>query len=292
MRTHSEPELLGALLAPAGSPPYTGSAGTQPAEDAESPWRDTEARRLRNAETTRQPTSLLTHRRPETSLDDAYRIQWHGAALRVADGARVVGHKVGLTSAAMQEQFGIDQPDSGLLLDSMAVNEDGELHLGDLVAPRVEGELAFRMGSDLAGADVSETVIRDAIASTFLALEVIDSRYGFEGLTLVDSVADNAACGRFVLGAPVEGLVPGLEEEYLTCTVNGAVAAAGFGREILGDPVRSLTWLVQRLASFGTGLRAGDIVLAGAVHASLPLSAGQTVAVSSPRLPRAVLHVA
>ncbi|MDX3367433.1 fumarylacetoacetate hydrolase family protein [Streptomyces sp. ME02-6987-2C] len=225
-------------------------------------------------------------------MDDAHKIQRHGTALRVADGAHVVGHKVGLTSAAMQKQFGIDQPDSGLLLDSMAVDENDRLHIGDLVAPRVEGELAFQVGSDLAGADVSEEAIRDGIASTFLALEVIDSRYGFEGLTLVDSVADNAACARFVLGVSVPGLVPELEGEHLTCTVNSAVAAAGFGRAILGDPIRSVAWLVRQLAAFGTGLRAGDIVLAGAVHASIPLKSGQTVTVSSPRLPQAVLHVA
>lgn len=292
MRTVSEPGLLEALLAPADSPPHPGSAGTQPTEGAVSPWWVSEALRLRSAEMTRQPVSLLSHRHREVSLDDAYRIQWHGTALRVADGARVVGHKVGLTSVAMQEQFGIDQPDSGLLLDCMAVERDGELRLGDLVAPRVEGELAFRLGSDLGGADVSEKVIRDAVAATFLALEIIDSRYGFEGLTLVDSVADNAACGRFVLGATVEGLVPDLGGEHLTLTVDGAVAASGFGRAILGDPIRSVAWLVHRLAAFGTGLRAGDVVLAGAVHASLPLNAGQTVAVGSPRLPQAVLHVA
>jgi 2-keto-4-pentenoate hydratase len=224
-------------------------------------------------------------------LDDAYRIQWCGAALRAAHGARMVGHKVGLTSAAMQEQFGIDQPDSGLLLDYMAVETEGELCLSDLVAPRVEGEIAFRLGKDVAGADVTEGAIRDAITGTFLALEVIDSRYGFEGLTLVDSVADNAACGRFVLGAPVAGLVPELVDELLTLTVDGVVAASGFGRAILGDPIRSAAWLVQQLARFGAGLRAGDVVLAGAVHASLPLAAGQTVAVGSLRLPQAVLHV-
>lgn len=235
---------------------------------------------------------MLSHRHPKISLGNAYRIQWHGVALRVADGARVVGHKVGLTSAAMQEQFGIDQPDSGLLLDYMAVTEDRALQLGDLVAPRVEGELAFRLGADLSGADVGESAIRSAVAETFLVLEVIDSRYGFEGLTLADSVADNAACGRFAPGAAVPGLVPDLGEEHLTLRVDGAVAASGFGRAILGDPIRSVAWLVHRLAAFGTGLRAGDVVLAGAVHASLPLGGGQTVAVSSPRLPQAVLHVA
>ncbi|MFF2374915.1 2-keto-4-pentenoate hydratase [Streptomyces xiamenensis] len=259
---------------------------------AVSPWWGSEARRLHSAEKERQPVSLLSRRQPEIALDDAYQIQWHGTALRVAEGARVVGHKVGLTSAAMQEQFGIGQPDSGLLLDYMALEKGGELRLGDLLAPRVEGELAFRLGTDLAGADVSAMAIRDAVASTFLALEVIDSRYGFEGLTLVDSVADNAACGRFILGDAMPGLAPELGGENLTLTVDGAEVASGFGRAILGDPIRSVAWLVHQLAAFGTGLRAGDVVLAGAVHASLPLSAGQTVAVVSPRLPQAVLHVA
>lgn len=291
MRTDNEPRLLQALPTSLELD-SRGSAGVQLTEGGILPWEHEEAQRLRGAETARQPVSLLSDRKPQVSLDEAYRIQWHGAALRVADGARVVGHKVGLTSVAMQEQFGIDQPDSGLLLDYMAVGTDNGFQLGDLVAPRVEGEIAFRLGSALSGANVSEKAIRDAVAETFLALEVIDSRYGFEGLTLADSVADNAACGRFVLGAPVPGLVPELGGEHLTLAVDGAVAASGFGRAILGDPIRSVAWLVHRLASYGTGLRAGDIVLAGAVHASLPLSAGQTVTVGSARLPQAVLHVA
>ncbi|MEV0442934.1 fumarylacetoacetate hydrolase family protein [Streptomyces spectabilis] len=291
MRTDIDTGLLRALLTSSEPSSQPGSAGRHLSEGGVRPWHE-EARRLRRAETTRQPASLLSHRQPAILLDDAYRIQWHGTALRVAEGARVVGHKVGLTSAAMQEQFGIDQPDSGLLLDYMAVARDRVLPLGDLLVPRVEGELAFRLGTDLSGTDVSERVIHDAVADTFLALEVIDSRYGFEGLTLADSVADNAACGRFVLGAAVPGLVPELGGEHLTLTVDGMVAACGFGRAVLGDPIRSLVWLVQRLAVFGTGLRAGDVVLAGSVHASLPLGAGQTVVVGSPRLPQAVLHVA
>lgn len=284
MKTDIEPEILEALFASAATWPGTASRIR--------PWEYEEAQRLRSAETTRELVSLLSSRQSGVSLDGAYRIQWHGAVLRIGEGARVVGHKIGLTSPAMQQQFGIDQPDSGILLDYMSVAASGVLCLGDLVAPRVEGEVAFRLGSDLCGTDLSEETIRDAVAETFLALEVIDSRYGFEGLTLADSVADNAACGRFVLGAPVPGVVPELGDEFLTLTVDGAVAGTGFGREILGDPIRSVAWLVNRLASLGAGLRAGDIVLAGAVHASLPLVAGQTVAVTSPRLPQAVLHAA
>ncbi|MCA1220034.1 2-keto-4-pentenoate hydratase [Streptomyces sp. 8L] len=292
MRTDNEAGLLEALLASADSSSQPGSACRRLLEGDVRRWEHEEARRLRSAETARRPVSLLSHRHPQVSLEDAYRVQWYGAALRVADGARVVGHKVGLTSAAMQEQFGIDQPDSGLLLDYMAVAEGRELCLGEMVAPRVEGELAFRLVRDLSGDDVGEKEIRDAVADTFLALEVIDSRYGFEGLTLADSVADNAACGRFVLGAAVPGLMPELGGERLTLTVDDAVVAFGCGRAILGDPIRSVAWLVHRLATVGAGLRAGDVVLAGAVHASLPLGAGHSVAVGSPRLPQAVLHVA
>ncbi|WP_260333936.1 2-keto-4-pentenoate hydratase [Streptomyces beigongshangae] len=190
----------------------------------------------------------------------------------------------------MQLQFGIDQPDSGLLLDSMVVGPDARLCAAELLSPRVEAEIAFRLAEDLAG-EVTEEEVGQAVAETFLALEVIDSRYGLEGLTLMDSVADNAACARISLGAPVPGLLTALGEEHLTLSVNGTSAASGFGKAILGDPIRSLLWLTRRLSSFGAGLRAGDVVLAGAVHASLPLHAGQTLSVSSHHLPEAVLHV-
>ncbi|MFJ4689430.1 2-keto-4-pentenoate hydratase [Streptomyces sp. NPDC088789] len=224
------------------------------------------------------------------TVEDAYEVQWYGAALRVREGARVIGHKVGLTSAAMQEQFGIGEPDSGLLLDRMVVGPGEELPVGGLLAPRVEAEIAFRLGADVRGGETGEEAVRNAVAETFLALEVIDSRYGLSALTLADSVADNAACARIALGRPVAGVPEGLAGEFLTVRVDGAVAASGYGREVLGDPVRSLCWLVRRLGSVGAGLRAGDVVLAGAVHASLALDAGQRVTVSSPRLGEAVLH--
>jgi 2-keto-4-pentenoate hydratase len=139
---------------------------------------------------------------------------------------------------------------------------------------------------------VTEQAARVAVAEACLALEVIDSRFKTDGITLEDSVADNAACARFVLGAAVP--MPGwdLRAECLTVRVGTTPAAEGEGRDVLGDPIRSVVWLARQLAPFGIGLKAGDVVLAGAVHASIPLPAGETVSVSSPRLPAVSLHIA
>lgn len=258
-------------------------------------WHWWEARYLLAAEATGSPRTLLSERRPGLTVEDGYRVQWCGAAIRVAQGARVAGHKVGLTSAAMQQQMGIGEPDSGILLDTMAVPDGGLVDSAAMISPRVEAEIAFLLRYDLAGPDVGEDQARAAIAGAKIALEIIDSRFGLPGIALADSVADNAACARFVLGEQVPiGGPDGLDlcAEELTVYVGGHPVERGHGRAILGDPIRSVVWLTRRLAGFGLGMRAGDIVLAGAVHASIPLPAGQAVTASSPRLGQVSLDVA
>ncbi|WP_395108339.1 2-keto-4-pentenoate hydratase [Actinomadura sp. SCN-SB] len=235
---------------------------------------------------------LLSERRPSLTLAEAYQVQWCGVALRMDRGARVLGHKVGLTSEAMQRQVGIAEPDSGFLLDTMAVANGGTVLARELRAPRVEAEIAFLLGDDLCGAGTSEADARAAVCGVCVALEVIDSRFDLEGITLADSVADNAGCGRFVLGEvmAVDGL--DLRGEEVRVCVAGRPVASGYGGEVLGDPIRSVLWLARRLAGLGSGLRAGDIVLAGAVHASIPLPGGHSVSASSAGLGSVVLHVA
>ncbi|MFF4410390.1 2-keto-4-pentenoate hydratase [Streptomyces sp. NPDC001404] len=255
-------------------------------------WHREEAQRLYRAERRGLADELLSRRRAGLSLDDAYRVQWCGVALRVGEGARILGHKVGLTSTAMQQQFGIDEPDSGVLLDYMNVADGGVLRVTGLLSPRVEAELAFRLGTDLRGADVTEEDAGAAVAEVSLALEVIDSRFDVQGVTLMDSVADNAACARFVLGSGVPLSGWDLGGERLTLCMGASEVAAGDGRAVLGDPRRSVAWLARRLNAFGAGLKAGHVVLAGAVHASLPLPRGATLSVSSPSLPPVSLHVA
>ena len=251
---------------------------------------------LLTAQRCRVPLAPLTTQPAGLTLEDAYRIQAAAVAFRVADGARIVGHKVGVTSQAMQEQMGVDEPDSGVLLDDMVLPGGSELHRADFLLPRMEAEIAFRLGHDLAGPDVTLAAAKAAVSEVFLALEVIDTRFTSWRIALADSVADNASCARVVTGNMV-CLDPAwdLAAEHLVVSVDDTAVASGEGRAVLGDPFRPLVWLAQRLnglgGELGCGLRAGDLVLAGAVHASLPLDVATTVRVDAPHLPAVHLHV-
>ncbi|WP_338676013.1 fumarylacetoacetate hydrolase family protein [Streptomyces sp. SCSIO 30461] len=255
-------------------------------------WIAAAASALLAAECERVPIDALTLRRPDLPVETAYRVQAATVKRRVAGGARIVGHKAGATSQAIQEQGGVDEPDSGLLLDDMVLPTGSTLPWAVLMQPRVEAEIAFRLGSDLAGPHVSVEEARGAVAEVLLALEVIDTRYSSWQITIADSIADNASCGRVVTGPPVP-LVAGMDlaAEPLVVSVNGTAVATGEGRAVLGDPLRVLAWLAGRLHCFGDGLRSGQLVLAGAVHASFPLEAQSTVYARSPHLPPVELHV-
>ncbi|MGP3990781.1 2-keto-4-pentenoate hydratase [Streptomyces sp. 3N207] len=247
------------------------------------------------AERSRVPVAPLTGQGGGLALEDAYRIQAVSVERRVAAGARVVGHKAGVTSRAMQEQMGVDEPDSGVLLDDMVLPSGGELPLGEFLAPRVEAEIAFRLGRDLKGSGVTLEAARHAVSHVFLALEVIDTRFASWRICVADSIADNASCARIVTG-PMVPLEPtwDLAAEQLVVSVNGQAVATGEGRAVLGDPFRSLAWLADRLShiSASRGLRAGDLMLPGAVHASIPLQAGATVRARAPHLPPVQLRIA
>ena len=227
----------------------------------------------------------MTIRYPGTTLDEAYAVQHLSVRARLDCGARVVGHKVGLTSAAMREQMGVDEPDSGVLLDEMQITHDGALRVADLLTPRVEAEFGFRLGADLAGADAGVDQARRAVAETFLALEIIDSRFGAWDLTVLDSIADNASSARFVVGASSEPSHRDLRASTVALWIDGAERARGLGSAVMGDPIEALAWLARRLHRCGMGLRAGQLVLAGAVHASVALHPGQRIEATSPSWP-------
>lgn len=193
----------------------------------------------------------------------------------------------------MQQQMGVDEPDSGVLLDDMLVPSGSELNLDDFVAPRVETEIAFRPGRHLRGPDADAQAAREAVSEAFLALEVIDARFGAWQITLEDSVADNASAARAVVGTAVL-LRADLDlcAEELTLSINGESTATGEGRAVLGNPLNAVAWLARRLDEYGAGLRAGDLVLPGSVHASLPLEAASEIRASSPHLPPVSLRTA
>ncbi|RKN06523.1 2-keto-4-pentenoate hydratase [Streptomyces radicis] len=238
------------------------------------------------------PIDALTVRPAGLTVETAYRVQKEAVARRIVGGARVVGHKAGVTSQAMQEQMGVYEPDSGVLLDDRVLPTGNTLARCVLMQPRVEAEIAFRLGCDVAGPNVGVDEARAATKEVFLALEVIDTRFTSWRITVADSIADNASCAWVVTG-PMVPLSADLDlaAEHLVVSVDGTAVATGEGRAVLGDPLRALIWLAGRLDRSGDALRAGQLVLAGAVHASLPLEARSTVRAHSPHLPPVELHV-
>jgi 2-keto-4-pentenoate hydratase len=242
--------------------------------------------RLLEAERLCRPTAGVTPRYPSMTLDEAYEVQWANVCARQDTDARIVGHKVGLTSEAMREQMGVSEPDSGVLLDDMQIPHGGVLHTADLLVPRLEAEFGFRLRCDLVGNDVGVERARSAVGEILLALEVIDSRFGAWDLTVIDSIADNASSARFVVGDPVAAPDAwDVRASPVTVRVDGTEQAHGLGAAVMGDPVHALVWLARRLHRCGRGLRAGDLVLAGAVHASLALQPGRHIEASSPPWP-------
>lgn len=243
---------------------------------------------LRRAEADRKPIAPLTELRRGLTISEAYAVQDANTRLRLAAGERLAGRKVGLTSLPMQQQLGVDEPDFGVLFESMVIPDGGSIATGELVAPRAEAEIAFVLGERLAGPDVTVADVRAAVAKVVLAIEVIDSRIADWRITLADTVADNASSARVVVGRAVAAtpeLLASLADEAVELYVDNALAAEGHGAEVLGDPLEAVAWLARTLHPYGAGIEAGELVLAGAVHASLPLTPGSTLSVRSGRLP-------
>lgn len=236
------------------------------------------ADRLWAAEASRTPVRPLTGDRPGLDARDAYAVQARNVERRLAAGRVIRGRKVGLASRAMQDLLGISEPIAGVLLDDMIVDEAGEIGSGELIAPRAEAEIAFLMGRDLAGPGVSTAQALGAIDGVLAAIEVGDSRIADWRLKLADSVADNASSARLVLGGrlvPVRGL--DLRLTGVMFYRNGAPAGSGAGAAALGHPARCAAWLANKLGADGSGLRAGDIVLTGALHRMVPVRPGDVV---------------
>jgi 2-keto-4-pentenoate hydratase len=211
------------------------------------------------------------------TIEDAYAIQQLQLSRWLSDGRVLKGHKVGLTSAAMQQQMGVDQPDFGVLRDDMYWPEYEPIAVSQFLAPRVEPEIAFVLGRDLRGPGVT---VADAIAAVDFvlpALEIIDSRIRDWRISIRDTIADNASSGGFVLGSrPVS--VKGIDLRLLGCNLygNGELVATGAGGAVLGSPVISLAWLANTLGGYGVGLPAGSVVLPGSVTRAQPVRHGDT----------------
>jgi 2-keto-4-pentenoate hydratase len=240
---------------------------------------------LARATADRQPVEPLTDRTPELVVEDAYAIQTRVIERRIAGGARAIGRKIGLTSRPMQNLLGVDEPDFGVLLDDMFVEDGDEIDLGSLLQPRVEAELAFVMERDLAGPGVTTAKALTAIAGALPAIEVVDSRVVDWRIKLVDTVADNASSGLLVVGGRMRK-VTDIDLRLIGVAVsrNGEMIDTGAGAAALGNPARCVAWLANKLGGLGAGLRAGDVVLPGAVHRMVPVRPGDVFRADFSRL--------
>jgi 2-keto-4-pentenoate hydratase len=219
---------------------------------------------LADAERTRVPTTPLTAAHPDIDVVDAYEIQLINIRARLDDGARVIGHKVGLSSEAMQKMMGVDEPDYGHLLADMEVFEDVAVDTSKFLFPRVEVEVGFILAEDLPGAGCTEDDVLAATAAYAPSIELIDTRIKDWKIALCDTIADNASSAGWVLGpqrvSPKDIDITGIDA---VLTRNGEVVAEGRSDAVLGNPVTAVAWLARKVDSFGVRLRAGDIVLPG-----------------------------
>ena len=206
----------------------------------------------------------------EMTLDDAYAVQAALVAQKIAAGAKRIGWKIGLTSRAMQQALNITTPDSGVLLDDMLFYSGDTVPGGRFIQPRIEAEIAFVMGDDLAGAGVTRADVIAATEYVAPSLEILDTRIlraepaTGQARVIYDTVADNAANAGVVIGAERHAIeTHDLRWVGAVVTRDGVVEETGLGAGVLNDPVMGIVWLVHRLASYGAGLRAGDIVLSG-----------------------------
>jgi 2-keto-4-pentenoate hydratase len=226
--------------------------------------RDELAAELAQAERSKVPLKPLTDGVPGMDVVDAYEIQLINIRQRVAEGARIVGHKVGLSSLAMQKMMNVDEPDYGHLLDDMEVFEDVPVVAGRFLYPRVEVEVGFILADDLPGEGCTEDDVLAATAAFAPSIELIDTRITNWNIKLCDTIADNASSAGWVLGkervSPKDIDIKAIPA-VLRC--NGEVVAEGRSDAVLGNPVTAVAWLARKVDQFGVRLRAGDIVLPG-----------------------------
>lgn len=223
----------------------------------------------------RRELAAITKQVDELSIDDAYAIQAALLELQLGRGDTLAGAKLGLTSAAKQEQMGVTEPVYGWVRSSTVLGEDGHVALSDLIHPRVEPEIVFRMADDLAGPGVTAGDALDATAEVLGGIEVIDSRYEAFSFTLPDVIADNTSAAAVAIGA--EGVGPrDVDLTTLGCLfeVDGATAGTATGAALLDSPAECLAMLANHLGKHGQKLEAGWIVMAGAPTDAKPLSVG------------------
>jgi 2-keto-4-pentenoate hydratase len=241
--------------------------------------------RLHHAAQTRTPCLPVRDLIGDSDVDVAYAVQRRLSERRVSEGARVIGRKIGLTSEAVRRQLGVDRPDFGVLFDDMDVSGHDSVPSERLLQPKSEAEIAFVLGEDLIEGSLDLDQVRQAVDWAVVALEIVDSRIQDWDITFGDTVADNASSGLFVLGdqrLTLKEFEP--VQASMQLRLDGALVSEGTGADCLGDPLVALAWLARTARDFGDPLRAGQVILSGALGPMVSTPPGSVVDVEVPLL--------
>lgn len=242
------------------------------------------AARLFEAEKSGKQIGLLSLAHPDMTMDDAYAVQTELMRLKAEAGREVIGWKIGLTSKAMQYALNIATPDSGVLYDDMAFDNDATVPKGRFIQPRIEAEIAFVMKAPLAGADVTRDDVIAATGYVTPSIEILDTRIlradpdTGKTRTIVDTISDNAANAGIVLGE-ARHAIDALDLRWVGSIVsrNGEVEETGLGAGVLNDPVTGIVWLARRMAQYGQRIEAGQVILSGSFIRPVECPAGSVI---------------
>lgn len=239
------------------------------------------AQELLQAEMEAYQISKITDQNPDMIVEDAYAIQLENVSKKVAAGEKIIGLKVGLTSKAMQNLLGVNEPDYGHLTDKMLITEGDYCSIKELIQPKVEGELAFCLNKTLRGPGVTIADVYNATGWVVPAIEIVDSRIKDWKINLNDTIADNGSSARLVLGSHMTK-IEDIDMRLIGMMLekNGELLSTGTGAEVWGNPAAAVAWLANKLSEFDIELKEGNIILSGAVTAAVPAEAEDVFTVS------------
>ncbi|WP_041249822.1 2-keto-4-pentenoate hydratase [Gluconacetobacter diazotrophicus] len=230
------------------------------------------ARTLDEATRNRKPITPISIETGSDNVMFGYQVQTAWRELALSQGRRLIGHKIGLTSPEVQRQLGVDEPDSGTLFADMEIPDEGMIPLAHLIQPRIEAEIAFVLGRDFVHPDPTMAELIRSIDHVLPALEIVDSRIEDWKIRAIDTIADNGSSALFIMGTRPKLLGDvDLQLCGMTMTRNGRIVSIGVGAACLGHPLHALRWFLRHKAVLGEPLKAGEVVLSGALGPMIPL---------------------
>ena len=224
------------------------------------------------------PVRPLLEREPDITIEDAYKIQEHFVARRVAAGERIIGKKIGATSKPVQDFLGVYQPDFGMLTSGMVYQEGDTIDLSTMIQPKAEAELAFVLKADLKGPGITAMDVIRATDYVLPCFEIVDSRIVDWKIKIQDTVADNASCGVFVLGKTRgDPRVLDITLAGMVLEKNGEIFSTGVGAAVQGSPANAVAWLANTLGALGIPFKAGEVILSGSQSSLIPVVGGDAL---------------